>query len=124
AGPRILPALPDNLSYYATTTLEGMGVEVMVDSRVTDCTREGVTLGNGSRIAASTIVWAAGVVASPVAQWLGAEQDRAGRVIVDADLSVPGLPNVFVAGDLAAVRGAQIPGIAPAAKQMGRYIGR
>jgi NADH dehydrogenase len=123
AGPRILPALPDNLSRYAKTVLERMGVEVMEETRVTDCTRDGVTLGNGKRIAASTIVWAAGVVASPAAQWIGAEHDRAGRIIVNADLSVPDRPNVFVAGDLASVRDAQIPGIAPAAKQMGRYIG-
>jgi NADH dehydrogenase len=124
AGSRILPALPDNLSHYARTTLERMGVEVKVDTRVTDCTRDGVTLGDGSRIDASTIVWAAGVVASPAAQWIGAEHDRAGRIVVNADLSVPDRPNVFVAGDLAAVRGEQIPGIAPAAKQMGGYIGR
>lgn len=124
AGPRILPALPENLSRYARTTLETMGVEVKVDTRVTDCTRDGVTLGDGTRIDASTIVWAAGVVASPGAQWIDAEHDRAGRIVVNADLSVPKLPNVFVAGDLASVSGEHIPGIAPAAKQMGRYIGR
>jgi NADH dehydrogenase len=124
AGPRILPALPENLSAYARRALEDMGVEVKAATRVTDCTRDGVTLGDGSRIEASTIVWAAGVVASPGAQWIGAEHDRAGRIIVNPDLSVPDLRNVFVAGDLASVRGEQIPGIAPAAKQMGRYIGR
>lgn len=122
AGPRILPALPENLSDYARRVLEQMGVEVMAATRVTDCTRDGVTLGDGARIEASTIVWAAGVVASPAAQWLGAEHDRAGRIVASADLSVPGKPNVFVAGDLAAVNG--VPGVAPAAKQMGRYIGR
>ncbi len=123
AGPRILPALPDNLSNYAKATLERMGVEVKVDTRVTDCTPDGVTLGDGTRIEASTIVWAAGVVASPGAQWIGAEHDRAGRIIVNPDLTVPDRPNVFVAGDLASVRGERIPGIAPAAKQMGQYIG-
>jgi NADH dehydrogenase len=122
AGPRILPSLPDNLSNYAKVTLERMGVEVMAQTRVTDCTRDGVTLGDGTRIEASTIVWAAGVVASPGAQWIGAEHDRAGRITVTADLSVPGNPNVFVAGDLASVP--HVPGIAPAAKQMGQYIGR
>lgn len=124
AGPRILPALPENLSNYARLTLERMNVEVLVDSRVTDCTHDGVTLGDGTRIEASTIVWAAGVVASPGAQWIGAAHDRAGRILVNPDLSVPNQTNVFVAGDLASVRGVQIPGIAPAAKQMGRYIGR
>jgi NADH dehydrogenase len=122
AGPRILPGLPDNLSGYAKGVLERMGVEVMADTRVTDCTRDGVTLGDGTRIDASTIVWAAGVVASPAAQWIGAEHDRAGRIVVNADLSVPDHPNVFVAGDLASVP--NVPGIAPAAKQMGGYIGR
>jgi NADH dehydrogenase len=124
AGPRILPVLPDNLSGYAKRVLERMGVEVMANTRVTDCSRDGVTLGDGARIDASTIIWAAGVVASPAAQWIGAEHDRAGRIIVNADLSVPDHPDVFVAGDLASVRDAQIPGIAPAAKQMGGYIGR
>jgi NADH dehydrogenase len=122
AGARILPALPDNLSAYARGVLEKMGVEVMAQTRVTDCTRDGVTLGDGARIEASTIVWAAGVVASPGAQWIGAEHDRAGRIVVSADLSVPGKPNVFVAGDLASATG--VPGVAPAAKQMGNYIGK
>lgn len=124
AGPRILPTLPDNLSGYARGVLEKMGVEVMAATRVTDCTRDGVTLGDGTRIDASTIVWAAGVQATPAAQWIGAEHDRAGRILVNADLTVPGKPNVFVAGDLASVRDAHVPGVAPAAKQMGRYIGR
>jgi NADH dehydrogenase len=122
AGPRILPALPDNLSGYAKGVLERMGVEVMADARVTDCSRDGVTLGDGTHIDASTIVWAAGVVASPAAQWIGAAHDRAGRILVNADLSVPNHPDVFVAGDLASVP--NVPGIAPAAKQMGGYVGR
>ncbi|MGD9920025.1 MAG: NAD(P)/FAD-dependent oxidoreductase [Pseudorhodoplanes sp.] len=122
AGPRILPALPDNLSNYAKSALERMGVEVMTHTRVTDCTRNGVAVDAGAPIEASTIVWAAGVVASPAAQWIGAAHDRAGRITVNADLSVPGHPNVFAAGDLASVP--NVPGIAPAAKQMGRYIGR
>ncbi len=122
AGPRILPALPDNLSGYAKGVLERMGVEVMADTRVTACSRDGVTLGDGTHIDASTIVWAAGVVASPAAQWIGAAHDRAGRILVNTDLSVPGHPDVFVVGDLASVP--NVPGIAPAAKQMGGYVGR
>jgi NADH dehydrogenase len=85
-----------------------------------------VSLGD-KRIDASTIVWAAGVVASPAAQWICAGHDRAGRILVAPDLSVPGRANIFIAGDLAAVRdeaGHAVPGIAPAAKQMGRYAGR
>ena len=124
AGPRILPSFPENLSNYTKAVLERMGVEVMTNTRVTDCTRDGVALGDGTRIEASTIVWAAGVTAAPAAQWIDAEHDRAGRIVVNADLSVPSRPNIFVAGDLASVRDAQIPGIAPAAKQMGDYIGR
>ena len=126
AGPRILPALPENLSSYAQRSLEKMGVEVMVNTRVTGCDADGVSL-DGTRLDASTIVWAAGVVASPAAQWIDAEHDRAGRIPVGPDLSVPGMPNVFAAGDLASVKdrdGKPVPGIAPAAKQMGRYIGR
>lgn len=126
AGPRILPALPDNLSRYARVALERMGVEVLVNTKVTGCDAGGVSLGD-QRIETQTIVWAAGVVASPAAQWIGAEHDRAGRIVVGPDLSVPGRSHIFVAGDLAAVRdqaGHPVPGIAPAAKQMGRYVGR
>ena len=126
AGPRILPALPENLSNYAQRSLEKMGVEVKVNTRVTGCDADGVSLGD-TRIDASTIVWAAGVVASPAAQWIDAEHDHAGRIPVGPDLSVPGMQNVFAAGDLASVKdrdGKPVPGIAPAAKQMGRYIGR
>lgn len=126
AGPRILPALPENLSRYAQASLERMGVEVLTSTKVTGCDDHGVSLGD-KRIDASTIVWAAGVVASPASQWIGAEHDRAGRILVEPDLSVPGRANIFIAGDLAAVRdeaGHAVPGIAPAAKQMGRYAGR
>jgi NADH dehydrogenase len=126
AGPRILPAFPENLSNYAQRALEKMGVEVKVNTRVTGCDADGVSLDN-TRIDASTIVWAAGVMASPAAQWIHAEHDRAGRIPVGPDLSVPGMQNVFAAGDLASAKdkdGKPVPGIAPAAKQMGRYIGR
>jgi NADH dehydrogenase len=93
---------------------------------VTGCDARGVTLENG-RIDAGTVIWAAGVIASPAAHWLNAEHDRAGRVVVGPDLSVPNLPNVFAIGDTAAFRdekGQPLPGMAPAAKQMGRYVGK
>jgi NADH dehydrogenase len=126
AGPRVLPALSDDLSKYASESLIKMGVDVRADTRVTGCDERGVDLANG-RIDAGTIIWAAGVVASPAARWLNAEHDRAGRVLVKNDLSVPGHPNVFVIGDSATVNdesGKPVPGVAPAAKQMGAYVGK
>jgi NADH dehydrogenase len=126
AGPRVLPTLPQDLSDYALRTLTRMGVDVRTGTRVTGCDARGVTLEQG-RIDAGTIIWAAGVIASPAAHWLNAEHDRAGRVVVGRDLSVPNLPDVFVIGDTAAFRdekGQPLPGMAPAAKQMGRYVGK
>jgi NADH dehydrogenase len=126
AGPRVMPTLPENLSDYVRTMLAEKGVEVMTATRVTKCDLRGVDLDSG-RVDAATIVWAAGVVASPAAQWLGAAHDRAGRVTVGPDLSVPGHPEIFAIGDTAAVvepDGRPVPGVAPAAKQMGRYVGR
>ena len=126
AGPRVLPTLPDDLSDYAARTLTRMGVDVQTSTRVTRVDPHGVDLDPG-RIDASTVIWAAGVVASPAANWLGAERDRAGRALVGPDLSVPGRPDVFVIGDAAAVKddkGQPVPGMAPGAKQMGRYVGR
>jgi NADH dehydrogenase len=126
AGPRVLPTLPEDLSAYAERTLTRMGVDVRTSTRVTNCDRRGVDLDRG-RIDAGTVIWAAGVVASPAARWLGAEHDRAGRVLVRPDLSLPDHPEVFVIGDAAGVHdqtGAMVPGVAPAAKQMGRYVGR
>lgn len=127
AGPRILPTLPEDLSAYAHRSLVEMGVEILVNTRVTRCDDAGVETAEAGRIDASTVIWGAGVVASPAADWIGAEKDRAGRVKVDADLSAPGHPNIFVVGDTAAVtdrNGRAVPGVAPAAKQMGRYVGR
>src|SRR5919197_5965917 len=119
-----MPAMTEDLSDYAAHTLTRMGVEVRTSSRVTNCDQRGVQLEHG-RIDAATVIWAAGVVASPAARWLNAEHDRAGRVLVGPDLSVPGHPNVFVIGDTAAVAGQPgIPGTAPPAKQMGAYVGR
>jgi NADH dehydrogenase len=126
AGPRAMPTLPENLSEYVRRTLAAKGIEVMTETRVTGCDMRGVDLDHG-RIDAGTIIWAAGVVASPAAQWLGAEHDRAGRVLVAPDLSVPGHAEIFAVGDTASATrpdGRPIPGIAPAAKQMGRYVGR
>ncbi|HEV3374005.1 MAG TPA: NAD(P)/FAD-dependent oxidoreductase [Xanthobacteraceae bacterium] len=126
AGPRVMPALPANLADYVRDTLTQKGVEVMTGTRVTRCDVRGVDLEQG-RIDASTIIWAAGVIASPAARWLDAEHDRAGRVKVGSDLSVSGHPEIFAIGDTAAAidgAGQALPGIAPAAKQMGRYVGR
>jgi NADH dehydrogenase len=124
AGPRIMPTLPENLSDYVRRTLAKKGVEVMTSSRVMSCDAHGVELEHG-RLDAETIIWAAGVVASPAARWLDAEHDRTGRVKVGVDLSVPSHPDIFVLGDTAAVTDQSgIPGTAPPAKQMGRYVGR
>jgi NADH:ubiquinone reductase (H+-translocating) len=126
AGPQILPTFNERLSAYARKTLEKMGVEVWTSSPVTNVDDKGVIV-NGDRIEAGTIIWAAGVIASPAAKWLGVSHDKAGRVIVKSDLSVPGHPEIFVIGDTAAVfynNGQQVPGIAPAAKQMGAYVGK
>jgi NADH dehydrogenase len=126
AGPRILPQLPENLADYAHRALERIGVQVLLNTRVTGCDAGGVDCGE-ERIAASTLVWAAGVIASPAGAWLGAKRDRAGRVLVEPDLTLPGHPEIFVIGDTAAAvdnAGKPVPGIAPAAKQMGRHVGR
>jgi NADH dehydrogenase len=122
AGPRILPSFPEDLAAYAEKSLRNMGVEVMTSTMVTECRRDGVSLGE-RKIESEAIIWAAGVKASPAANWLGAEQDRAGRINVNADLSVPGHPEIFAIGDTAALA-TPVPGIAPAAKQMGKYVGR
>jgi NADH dehydrogenase len=101
-------------------------VEVKTDTRVTKCDAGGVDLDSG-RLDAATTIWAAGVVASPAARWLNAEADRAGRIKVGPDLSVPGHPDIFAIGDTATVteaNGQMVPGIAPAAKQMGQYVGK
>jgi NADH dehydrogenase len=103
-----------------------MGVEVMTSTRVTRCDARGVDLDQG-RMDAGTVIWAAGVIASPAAQWLDAVHDRAGRVVVGPDLSLPEHADVFVVGDTASThdaRGRPVPGVAPAAKQMGRYVGK
>ncbi|TCL73801.1 NAD(P)/FAD-dependent oxidoreductase [Rhizobium sp. BK251] len=126
AGPRILPGFVEDLSAYARDALKKLGVEVVTGAPVTSCTAEGVTIGD-SFLPCRTIVWAAGVQASPAARWLEAPADRAGRVIVEKDLSAPGNPDVFVIGDTAAVQtldGKPVPGIAPAAKQQGAHVAK
>jgi NADH dehydrogenase/putative oxidoreductase len=126
AAARLLPTFPPALSQETERALARLGVEVRLDSRVEAIDERGVTIA-GARIAARTVLWAAGVMASPAARWLGAEADAAGRVKVGADLSVPGLPNVFVIGDTAlskAWKGDAVPGLAPAAKQGGEYVAR
>jgi len=117
---RVLLPYPPDLSEKALHQLERLGVTVWLGKRVTGLDAEGVTLGP-ERIAAKTVIWAAGVASSPLGRSLGVPLDRAGRVPVEADLSVPGHPEIFVIGDLAAVP--DVPGIAPAAKQMGRLAG-
>jgi NADH:ubiquinone reductase (H+-translocating) len=118
---RVLPPYPPSLSASARRQLEELGVEVKTDALVSGIDEDGVTLSSGERIEAGTVLWAAGVRASSLGSLLG-EVDRAGRVVVEDDLSVPGRPEVFVVGDLAAVEG--VPGVAPAAMQMGRHAGR
>ena len=126
ASARLLAALPDALGREARRALEQLGVEVRLNGRVTDIDATGVTVGD-QRIEAATILWAAGVKASNAGLWLGATTDRAGRVEVEADLTLPGRPEIFVIGDTAAVkdrRGRMIRGIAPAAKQQGTFVAR
>jgi NADH:quinone reductase (non-electrogenic) len=118
---RVLPAYPPDLSRKAQLQLERLGVTVWSGRMVTGVDADGVSLGM-ERISAKTVIWAAGVAASPLGASLGAPLDRAGRVRVSPDLSVPGHPEIFIAGDLAAVDG--VPGIAPAAKQMGRHAAK
>jgi NADH dehydrogenase len=123
AGPRLLAAFPESLSAKAKTALERMGVEVRVGAKVEEVDEEGVT-AQGERIPTGMVIWAAGVAASPAGKWLGAETDRAGRVKVGDDLSVPGHPEIFVIGD-AALReqdGKPLPGVAQVAMQGGRYV--
>jgi len=124
AGPRVLQSYPDDLSRKAQAQLEALGVQVWTGSPVTGIDETSVQVG-ADRLAARTIVWAAGVQGSPLARTLGVPLDRAGRVRVQADLSVPGHLSVFVVGDLAAFEqdGRAVPGVAPAAIQMGAHAG-
>jgi NADH dehydrogenase len=121
-GPRVLATFTEDLSASACSQLERLGVEVRTDSVVTGVDADGVAIGD-ERIASRTVLWAAGVAASPLGKTLGAELDRAGRVRVEPDLTLPGHDNVYVIGDLATIvqDGKPVPGVAPAAMQEGRH---
>jgi NADH:ubiquinone reductase (H+-translocating) len=124
-GPRVLPAFTENLSGHARRELEELGVEVRTGTVVSRVERGAVWIGD-ERIDAETVFWAAGNEASPLGQFLGVPLDRAGRVRVDPDLSVPGHHEVFVVGDLADMYtdGKRVPGVAPAAMQSGPHAAR
>jgi NADH dehydrogenase len=119
---RVLPVYPEPLSESARRQLESLGVDVRVGTIVDLVDHSGVTLADGERIEAANVLWAAGVKASALGAGLGAERDQAGRVVVEEDLSLPGHEEVFVVGDLAVIPG--VPGVAPAAMQMGRHAAR
>jgi NADH dehydrogenase len=123
-GPRILPTFPEALSHSAAAALRRIGVEVRTNALVTRVTPDAVWVG-GEQVRCRAVLWAAGVAASPLARSLGVPLDRAGRVLVEADLSIPGHPEAFVVGDLAAFLhqdGGPLPGIAPVAMQQGRAV--
>lgn len=123
AGPRVLPAFAPDLSEYTVKALQKLGAEVRTGTPVTHIDAQGFTLGE-EKFAADTVIWAAGVKASPAAIWLDAPADRAGRVIVNAQLQVEGEQNIYIIGDTAAVtsQGRPVPGVAPAAKQQGSFV--
>jgi putative oxidoreductase len=126
AGARLLPTFPERLSAIAQRALEKLGVEIRLSGRVNHIDEHGVGV-DGERIEAGTILWAAGVAASPAATWLNAPSDRAGRIVVGEDLRVPGMANVFAVGDTVASNawnGQPVPGLAPAAKQGGAYVAK
>jgi NADH:ubiquinone reductase (H+-translocating) len=127
AADRVLPPYPPELSRKARVQLEDLGVEVRTGATVTDVGDDYVTVGDDERIEAGNVFWAAGVSASPLGGRLGVEIDRAGRVRVEPDCSIPGDPRVFVVGDLVSLErpdGSRVPGVAPAAIQMGKHVAR
>jgi NADH dehydrogenase len=127
AGPRLLPALAEKLGRRARRDLERMGVQVLLDSRVNNVC-DGMVCIDDEQLPAANIIWAAGVKGADIDLSSDCERDRAGRLVVGPDLSLPGHPEVFVAGDLAHAQdrdtGRPVPGVAPAAVQMGRFVGR
>jgi len=125
ATTRLLAAFPKSLACKAQRELEHLGVEVKTGEAVEEVDADGVVIA-GQRLATKTVIWAAGVKASPAGKWLGAETDRAGRVIVERDLTVPGRPEIFVIGDTSSLteRGKPLPGVAPVAMQQGRYVAK
>lgn len=123
SGKRVLAAFPEKMSAYAKTSLECLGVDVLLCNPVTQITSDGVMVGERF-IASASIIWAAGVIASPAAKWVGAKADRAGRAEVNTDLTIPGHPEIYVLGDCSralAANGLPFPGLAPVAKQQGVY---
>jgi NADH dehydrogenase len=124
AGPRVLSGFVESLSAYAQRALVRLGVEVELNQPVSECSVDHVVFGDRT-LQTRTVIWAAGVMASSAARWLGAPSDRAGRLIVLPNLTVPGHPEIFAIGDtitIAGPDGKPVPGIAPAAKQEGRYV--
>ena len=134
AAPRVLPTFPESLSTKAQRHLESLGVKVHTNTRVTSVDADGIVAG-GQRIRSSTVVWGAGVLASPAGRWLGAVMDKSGKIIVNSDLSVPGHPEIFAIGDTAHVVAPArnllgmkskdpmvMPGVAQPAIQEGRYV--
>jgi NADH:ubiquinone reductase (H+-translocating) len=124
AGPRLLSSLPPDLSNEAKRALEKLGVEVRLNAAVTVLNGDCVEAG-GEQIDTRTVIWAAGIQASRAGEWIGAKCDRAGRILVNPDMSVPEHPEVFAIGDTAAAfdaKGALLPGVAPVAKQQGVYV--
>jgi NADH dehydrogenase len=136
AGPRILPTYPEHLSTKARRHLESLGVEIYTNARVTQVDSEGIIVG-GKRVQAGTVLWGAGVVASPAGRWVGVETDNSGKIIVGPDLSVPGRAEIFAIGDTAHVvaparnllgikstSSMVMPGVAQPAIQEGEYVGK
>ena len=125
AGPRLLPSFPPKLSAVAARALTRLGVELRLGTTVTRCDRGGAVLDDEG-IESRTLIWAAGVAASPAATWLGVGPGRGGRVVMTSDLSLPEHPEIFVIGDTAQVEGPDgaLPGVAPVAKQEGAYVAR
>src|SRR6185295_18071833 len=122
---RVLGTFSEHLSSKAAKRLERLGVEVRLGHGVDQVDEEGVTVA-GERIASKTVIWTAGVAPSPAGKWLGVTTDRAGRVEVQPDLTVPGHPEIFVVGDTAVLQqdGRPLPGVAQVAMQQGRYVGK
>jgi NADH dehydrogenase len=126
AGPKVLPTYPDALGEHARRDLIQLGVEVRTDAPVTGVVPGRVRIGDRDEIVTNTVLWAAGNAASPLGKMLGVPVDRVGRVLVEPDLSIPGRPEVFVVGDMASIssKGKPVPGVAPAAMQMGTLAAR
>lgn len=126
AGPRLLPAFPESLSQATLESLQKLGVTVRTNTKVEDI-GDGIVKTNSEVIEARTILWAAGVQATPAAKWLGVEADRAGRVLVSPNCSVPGHPNIFVIGDAMSLKdkkGNPLPGVAQVAMQQGKFVAK